>query len=131
MAETIAQKLERIKAEQKAAAEEKKAKNEAAAATIKASLVTDADDEPVQLAAPAVETEAVKVTDPSSDKDTINRARTHRLIQVGAVADQYLGTAGADLAEVEALLRQLVQLPEVVTAIRTHKKARAMIRTGR
>ena len=45
--------------------------------------------------------------------ENLRMARTHRLIQVGAIADQYLETVGYSPQDVELLLQELVQLPEV------------------
>ncbi|MEG1875887.1 MAG: hypothetical protein RR185_10020, partial [Angelakisella sp.] len=43
----------------------------------------------------------------------VRKARTRRLIQVGAVTDQYLGTNSLSPEEVGLLLQALVQMPEV------------------
>lgn len=41
------------------------------------------------------------------------RARTHRLVQIGALADRYLGTARLTPPAFETLLAELAALPEV------------------
>lgn len=54
--------------------------------------------------------------------DTARKIRTHRLIQLGAIADQYLDTVGLPPEAVEDLLRELVELPQVREIIHSRRR---------
>lgn len=54
--------------------------------------------------------------------DTVRKIRTHRLVQLGAIADQYLDTVGLPPEAVEELLRELVELPQAGDIIRRHRR---------
>lgn len=85
------------------------------------STASCADGGDARLETPAREPEAA----PATSQEDVRKSRTRRLIQVGALTDRYLETAGVEPEEVAALLLQLVQLPEVMATIRSHKMARA------
>ena len=55
--------------------------------------------------------------DASASPDELRRARTHRLIQVGAICDQYLGTRGMTPEQVMSLLSQISTLDKVKEVI--------------
>lgn len=78
--------------------------------------------EAIEVAAPAaVPAEASKAqTSASSSSNDERKARTHRLIQVGAITDQYLETAGRSPEDIEILMQDLIQCPEVQQLLR-HK----------
>lgn len=52
-----------------------------------------------------------------SGSDAERRARTHRLIEVGAICDQYLGTKGMSPQEVMELLAKISSVEEVKSII--------------
>ena len=52
-----------------------------------------------------------------SESDAERRARTHRLIEVGAICDQYLGTKGMSPQEVMELLAKISSVEEVKSII--------------
>lgn len=60
--------------------------------------------------------------DTSGDNDAARKIRTHRLIQLGAIADQYLDTVGLPPEAAEDLLRELVELPQAREIIRRHRR---------
>lgn len=49
----------------------------------------------------------------TESSEDLRKARTRRLIQLGALTDQYLGTASLEPEDAAELLNQLAQLPEV------------------
>lgn len=49
--------------------------------------------------------------------DELRRARTHRLIQVGAICDQYMGTSGMTPDKVITLLSRISELDDVKSLI--------------
>lgn len=51
--------------------------------------------------------------DAPASPDELRRARTHRLIQVGAICDQYLGTRDMTPDQVITLLSQISKLESV------------------
>lgn len=51
--------------------------------------------------------------DASASPDELRRARTHRLIQVGAICDQYLGTRGMTPEQVITYLSHISMLESV------------------
>ena len=53
-----------------------------------------------------------------SGSDAERRARTHRLIEVGAICDQYLGTKGMSPQEVMELLARISRVDEVKSLIK-------------
>ena len=52
-----------------------------------------------------------------SGSDAEHRARTHRLIEVGAICDQYLGTEGMSPQEIMDLLAMISKIEEVKSVI--------------
>ena len=55
--------------------------------------------------------------DASASPDELRRARTHRLIQVGAICDQYLGTRGMTPDEVMIRLSHISKMESVQAII--------------
>lgn len=53
----------------------------------------------------------------TSENDAERRARTHRLVQIGAICDRYLGTKGLPPGEVLELLAEISRLDEVQRVI--------------
>lgn len=56
-----------------------------------------------------------------SGSDAERRARTHRLIEVGAICDQYLGTKGMSPQEVMELLARISMIEEVKSVMDKYK----------
>ncbi len=50
---------------------------------------------------------------PDRTKDELRRARTHRLVQIGALADQYLGSSKLSPEEVGELLARVISVEQV------------------
>lgn len=55
--------------------------------------------------------------DAAADGENERKARTRRLIQLGALSDQYLETGNCSPKAFEELLQELVQLHEVQTLL--------------
>ena len=52
------------------------------------------------------------------EKNMQRRQRTRRLIENGALAEKYLSAEGASPADFEALLKQLIDMPQVKSLLR-------------
>lgn len=79
----------------------------------------------VSSSASAAAADPKQNTDPPSEakpivsgNDAERRARTHRLIEVGAICDQYLGTKDMSPQEVMELLARISRVDEVKLLIK-------------
>lgn len=95
MSERIADRMKRLAAENKVS-----------------SSVTAAAAAPKQNIEPQLEAKPIV-----SGSDAERRARAHRLIEVGAICDQYLGTKGMSPQEVMELLARISSMEEVRSII--------------
>ncbi|WMJ83178.1 hypothetical protein RBH76_10630 [Oscillospiraceae bacterium MB24-C1] len=68
--------------------------------------------QPTVTVAPGAPTSNENIDAPASP-DELRRARTHRLIQVGAICDQYMGTRDMTPDQVITLLSQISKLDSV------------------
>ena len=96
MGERIADRMKRLAAESKASSPAS-----AASADPKQNIELQPEAKPI-----------------ASGSDAERRARTHRLIEVGAICDQYLGTKGMSPQEVIELLARISRVEEVRTLIK-------------
>jgi len=62
----------------------------------------------------------------SREKEKERKARTHRLIQIGALSEKYLQCEGVTPDAFEALMQKFVTMPSIEQFL-TGKKARRMI----
>lgn len=78
--------------------------------------------EKLTLAAQTCQQSKTPTANTSSSSEAERKARTRRLIQIGAIADQYLNTIGLEPEAAEKLMRELVELPQVKAIIHRHRR---------
>lgn len=107
MGEGIVQKMKRLAAQHQAEL------NAATAATAAATAQNNAPIKDIADKAALIEAEDIPekqdASEVQSTPEARRRARTHRLVQIGAICDQYLGTRDMHPQQVQKLLNEIAQ----------------------